>query len=203
MNGNGRWKGRLKFLEKSFFYAIILFLPAQLGKHFWPQFSFVDGIRIDYLSPTLYFTDILILLLFATFVCRHSVSKIKISNFKFPINFKTQNLFIGLLFTSAKSKLCLLVILVFIGSIFSLSPIAGLYKLVKIIELTFFGWYIASYVKQKKDWVTILILLTIGVVFESVLALWQFVKQASSGGLFWFLVSEHSPGRHLVSQTPI
>src|SRR3989344_9415701 len=47
-----------------FFYLLILFLPTQLGRHFWPNFSFVSGIRIDYLSPTLYATDIFILLIF-------------------------------------------------------------------------------------------------------------------------------------------
>ena len=40
-----------------------LLLPTQLGKHFWPAFSFVSGIRVDYFSPTLYMTDILLFLL--------------------------------------------------------------------------------------------------------------------------------------------
>ncbi len=45
-------------------FAILgLLLPTQLGKHFWPAFSFVNGIRVDYFSPTLYTTDILLLLL--------------------------------------------------------------------------------------------------------------------------------------------
>jgi len=39
---------------------IILFLPTQLGLHFWPEFSRAAGIKVDYLSPTLYFIDILI-----------------------------------------------------------------------------------------------------------------------------------------------
>ncbi len=41
---------------------IIFFATTQLGLHFWPLSSLVYGIRIDYLSPTLYFLDILILL---------------------------------------------------------------------------------------------------------------------------------------------
>ncbi|MBI2008703.1 O-antigen ligase family protein [Candidatus Amesbacteria bacterium] len=43
---------------------LLLLLPTQLGYHFWPPWSLVHGIRVDYLSPTLYFTDILIFLLF-------------------------------------------------------------------------------------------------------------------------------------------
>src|ERR1035437_10261792 len=48
-------------LSAIFFYLLVLFLPTQLGKHFWPNFSYVYGIRIDYLSPTLYFTDLLVI----------------------------------------------------------------------------------------------------------------------------------------------
>ena len=40
---------------------IIFFSSTQLGLHFWPASSLVYGIRIDYLSPTLYFLDILII----------------------------------------------------------------------------------------------------------------------------------------------
>ena len=41
---------------------IIFFSATQLGLHFWPTSSLVYGIRIDYLSPTLYFLDLLIVL---------------------------------------------------------------------------------------------------------------------------------------------
>jgi len=37
----------------------LILVPTQLGKHFWPEWSLVDGIRIDYLAPTWYLTDIL------------------------------------------------------------------------------------------------------------------------------------------------
>lgn len=42
--------------------ALIIFLAAtQWGLHFWPNAALVYGIRVDYLSPTLYFLDALIL----------------------------------------------------------------------------------------------------------------------------------------------
>ncbi len=40
---------------------IVFFLPTQLGIHFWPDFSRAAGIKVDYLSPTLYFTDLLLI----------------------------------------------------------------------------------------------------------------------------------------------
>ena len=51
----------LFFLFFFLFYLLLLLLPTQLGKHFWPTFSYVLGTRVDYLSPTLYLTDIIIL----------------------------------------------------------------------------------------------------------------------------------------------
>jgi len=52
-------------LQKIIFQSLVFFLPSQFGKHFWPDWSKIYGIRVDYFSPTIYFTDILVLLLFA------------------------------------------------------------------------------------------------------------------------------------------
>lgn len=41
---------------------IIFFSATQLGLHFWPLSALVYGVRIDYLSPILYFLDLLIVL---------------------------------------------------------------------------------------------------------------------------------------------
>ncbi len=54
------------FFSSFWFFVFGLLLPAQLGKHFWPNFAFVNGIRVDYWSPTLYLTDILLLAGFLT-----------------------------------------------------------------------------------------------------------------------------------------
>ena len=45
-------------------FLLLLLLPSQLAYHFWPSWSLVHGIRVDYLSPTLYLTDLIILALF-------------------------------------------------------------------------------------------------------------------------------------------
>src|SRR6266704_691714 len=66
---NGKWT-----MENLLFSLLILFLPTQFGKHFWPSFSIIQGIRVDYLSPTLYFTDILIILLFLVWLINNLLS---------------------------------------------------------------------------------------------------------------------------------
>lgn len=40
---------------------ILLLSSTQLGYHFWPSSALVYGVRVDYLSPTVYFLDLLIL----------------------------------------------------------------------------------------------------------------------------------------------
>lgn len=66
-----KWKNFLLFL-------FLLLIPTQLGKHFWPEWSYVLGIRVDYLSPTIYFID---LIWIGLFLSSNKIFKIK--NFKF------------------------------------------------------------------------------------------------------------------------
>lgn len=47
-----------------FLILLFLLLPSQLAFHFWPFWSLVNGIRVDYLSPTLYLTDFIVFGLF-------------------------------------------------------------------------------------------------------------------------------------------
>lgn len=47
-------------MKKILLWLLVLLIPTQLGFHFWPDFSFVSGFRIDYLSPTIYLVDLII-----------------------------------------------------------------------------------------------------------------------------------------------
>ena len=46
-------------------FLLLLLLPSQLGLHFWPGWALVNGIRVDYLSPTFYLTDLIIFIIWA------------------------------------------------------------------------------------------------------------------------------------------
>lgn len=50
-------------MERLIVFALILLLPTQLAYHFWPQFSYIQGLRVDYLAPAIYLTDVFIVLL--------------------------------------------------------------------------------------------------------------------------------------------
>jgi hypothetical protein len=53
----------LKFLQKLVFLTLVFLMPSQFGLHLWPEWAYVYGIRVDYLSPTLYLTDVLVVIL--------------------------------------------------------------------------------------------------------------------------------------------
>lgn len=160
-------------IQNLIFYLVLLLLPAQFGKHFWPNFSFVDGARIDYLSPTVYATDILIILIFIL-----SVAKFQVLSFKFQINYKSlKSKFLIIIFTTC----------IFTGIIFSKSPGAGFYGLLKVLEFSFFGYFTAKRINLKKEWSKIVYVFSLGLFFESLLTMAQYLKQGSIGGLLYFL----------------
>jgi len=56
-------------LSKKLFYFLIFILPLNLGKHFITNKSYVDGILVDYLVPTIYIQDIFVfIILFIWFI---------------------------------------------------------------------------------------------------------------------------------------
>lgn len=58
----------MKKLESILLFLTVLFLPTQLGRHFWPEFSYIYSLKIDYLSPTVYFWDLLVVFLISAFI---------------------------------------------------------------------------------------------------------------------------------------
>lgn len=120
--------GREK-LQKYIFILLLILLPAQLGYHFWPEWSYVSGIRIDYFSPTLYVTDLLILLLFL----------LEIPKFKFLIS----------------KKFLIIIPLIILNTYFSLSPAVSAYKWLKIGEIAFLAWFIAKRAQFEVKWLLV------------------------------------------------
>lgn len=109
--------------EKFLNYLLVFLLPTQLALHFWPAFSFVFGIRVDYLSPAIYFTDMLFVFAFV-FWAKKSYKQI-------------------LLFVNKhKGYIFLFAALALFNSIFSTSFIVSIVKWVKLFEVVMFGYYV-------------------------------------------------------------
>lgn len=153
---------KLQKVENALLFLTLLFLPTQLGRHFWPDFAFVYSLPIDYLSPTVYFWDLLVISLGITFLLR-----------KKKINKLALNLFLFFILTQVLSLLSN-------GANIG----AGLVRLEQYLIAGFFGVYIASQnFKEVKG--TIFLGLTLAIVGESLLAIGQFIFSKTLG--FWIL----------------
>ncbi|MEN9328658.1 MAG: hypothetical protein RI947_1466 [Candidatus Parcubacteria bacterium] len=140
-------------------FAFVLFLPTQLGKHFFMSFSYLSGVRIDYLAPTLYLTDII-------------VAALAILNHKIILKY------------IRRTEVIVLCLLFFINALFALSPEVAAYRFVKILELYFVYIVIKSSLLTKAD---LLWAFLLGGYVELVLAVWQLIENHSIQGLFYFL----------------
>ena len=173
-------------IERIVFYLLALFLPTQLGKHFWPEFSTVLGIRIDYLSPTIFFTDILVMLLFVFWALRKFGKKTnKNSNFEILASRRSGR---NSKFQDVSTKLIPLLIFILLVNVFTQRYIAsGLYSLLKLLEMSFVAYYIAKFITEKAIHQKLYIIFCIGIIFQSLLAIAQYFQQGSVGGILYFL----------------
>jgi hypothetical protein len=165
-----RWhKLWVMFLHQLFFYLTILLLPTQLGLHLWPDWALVLGRRIDYLSPTLFLTDITIICTLLLWICFPHKKTVSATHLVLP---KTVLLYIGI------------GIFVVCNILFSSSPIVVTVRWMKIIELVLFGYYI---VKTKPPLTTTSLYLTVSMMYSSIIAIMQFILQHSIGGILWYV----------------
>jgi O-antigen ligase len=197
-------KGKTGFLllnpaskAESFLLSLFfLFLPTQLGKHFWPDLSLVSGIRIDYLSPTLYTTDIILCLLFGFLVMRWLWQRLGISTSSAPKAKKSLKIysqrrsheFLKIKIVSKRNffPICFLILFIAGNIIFSLRPLLSIYGWTKILELAFICVYVARTVRHQSQFRYIAVLFAISSLFESLLAIAQYINQGSLNGIFYF-----------------
>jgi len=138
-----------------------------VGKHFWPNFAFINGIRLDYLSPTIYLSDLLIFLLFAFTLLFHKSVLLK----------GLSNSFIFILFLFS----------LLLSSFLAKDPDISFFFSLRIIEMIFFGWYISQYKFSKISSNTLIDVLLFSAVIQSIISFFQFLLQRSINGPLYFL----------------
>lgn len=158
---------RLRSLHTFFFRVFILFLPTQLAYHFWPSFSFVYGIRVDYLSLSISFLDLLFFIFFGTWILNRGV--------------------LALIFKRL-SKLWPLLIFLGVNIFFSKIPALALYRWGRVLQLTLIFFYVSM---NRGVFEKIKTPLTFGLLFSLFISLSQISKGGSIGGLL-YLVGERS-----------
>ena len=166
------WRMEKEKFENIIYLLLLFFLPTQFGKHFWPSFALVNGLRLDYLSPTLYLTDILILLLLSLHVFQRLFS---LQGFRPCLPAGRYSIF-GFL----------MIVIILLGIVFSKQPLSGLYGLLKLLEMTFFAWYTAAALGKTVSFVQAGLAISASLLFESLLGIAQFISHGSLGGIFYF-----------------
>ncbi|MEK7078829.1 MAG: hypothetical protein AAB929_02055 [Patescibacteria group bacterium] len=141
------------------YFLFCFLLPTQLGKHFFFDFSYLGGVRIDYLAPTLYLTDIfaLILILF---------------NYKTILTFFKKKLFLWLF------------VFLCINALFAWSKPIFFYRFIKLFEVfALFAIFKKQFPKYKK---AIIGGFAFSVFIQSILVVSQFITRHSLQGIWYF-----------------
>jgi len=157
-------------LEKLLFQLTIFLIPTNLAYHFYVSESYISGILSDYLIPRIYLSDIPILILLFIWLTKQKLTKQKLLKY-----LKKPNSLL-LLF-------CFL--LVGIRGLLSTRPLAATWFWFKLIELfLFFLWIKIHAFKKWKAKIRNLITLplALALIFQSLLALYQFTTQRSLVG---------------------
>ncbi|PIU35124.1 hypothetical protein COT03_01590 [Candidatus Shapirobacteria bacterium CG07_land_8_20_14_0_80_39_18] len=142
---------------------LVLSLPLQFGRHFWLKNSYIFGLKVDYLSPTLYFQDILIVFLVVQYF-RKNPPRFNRKVFLFSIFYFLFSIF---------------------NILFSLTPLLSLFAWLRISEFILLGLVVS---KNSHKVLEILgKTLPVGLIFEFGLGFVQTLTQSSVGGFFWFL----------------
>lgn len=163
-----------RIISKYLFISLLFLLPVQLGFHFWPGFSFLNGIRVDYLSPTVYLTDLL-------------VASLVILNLDY--------------YSKHKRVFVFLFIFGITNVLFSLYPAISFIRLIRIAELVCLSIFVyeQSFLDTKKMYKT----LFYSAVIFSTIGILQFFLGKTLGGPLYFLGERSfnisTPGIALVS----
>lgn len=158
--------------HRGIFFTLLVLLPTQLGYHMWPSWTLVLGRRVDYLSPVIFATDILVILLLLTWCIEERVWRRVWDRSGY----------------ASRTSWIQMVLLGTGVAMFNIwnahSPTIALLAWIKVVEYTMLGWYIYH---TRVRTAFVLAPLAIGMIYSSWIAVAQFFLERSIGGLFWFL----------------
>ena len=143
-------------------FLLVFSLPFQLGYHFWLPETYVASFRIDYLAPTFYLTDLLLILFLAT-------------NFKITVS-------IIINFFIKPSGW-------FFGALVLLNLATASFSLITILAWVRLGSYLlllAALAKTDHLAKKVLLPFSLSLIFIIGLAITQFILQSSLGGILYF-----------------
>lgn len=143
-------------------FLFLFLIPTQLGRHFWPEWSSIGGIRLDYLSPVLYLIDLIWIGLV----------------FVFYLKKKKTQFFIN-------KKFIVLLLLVLVNILVAKNHFEAEYRWLRIGQYMWTIWYFTKNKENLKK--SLLIAIPCWIILESFLGLLQVLNGGSLNGIFYWL----------------
>lgn len=159
-------KEKLLGLSKHIFFLLIFLIPVNLGKHYEIFSSYVGGILIDYLVPTIFIQDILIFFVILLWIFSGGMKRL--FSYKIELFGKTE-VQISFLFLFS------LLISTFISARF----LPSFYAWLRIFLYFCLFIYTLVEINVEDNYFKILDILSISVFLVSLLSITQFLKQGS------------------------
>ncbi len=147
-------------------FLFLCLIPSQLGKHFWPQWSYVLGIRVDYLSPTFYLLDLLWLVIFLKEIIDYKKERPVIKKKKIK-------------------SVVAIVVFIFLNIVLATNPQVAVYKWLRGLQYLITILYFQKHKKEIKE--KLVKVIPIWIAVESLLAVAQMAKNGSLNGIFYWI----------------
>jgi hypothetical protein len=158
-------------LSHELFTILVLLIPFNLGKHFIIRDAYVWGVLVDYLVPTIYIQDILIILILFVWVVGGGVSKARLLSLFSRVDFQVATVFVfSCLFSVLSAQRFL----------------PALYFWIRLLIYFLLFIFILCEISIKKHFFKFLSILSISITFISLLGIIQFVKQGSLFNNYYF-----------------
>lgn len=158
---------KIQKLKRIIFYLLVFILPTNLGFHFVEEFAYVNGLLVDYLIPTLYLQDVLIIILLVLWFIEYCCfGKFLLFKEKCDFGWKSRLLFLLLLVTG-------------LSVITSLNFYASFFAYIKLFLYIAFAFYVAYNVSLKNEWRSIVKVFAVQVFLLSLLGIFQWFNQGS------------------------
>ena len=161
-----QYKERLLGLSKKIFFILIFLIPINLGKHFEIFSSYVGGVLVDYLVPTIFVQDILILLVVLFWLFSGGFKKLFSTKIEL---FEKKEIQISFLFIFS----------LFISTLVSVRFIPSFYAWLRMLVYYLFFIYTLLEINVEDNYFKILDITSTSVFLISLLGITQFINQGS------------------------
>ncbi len=166
-----------RLLHKGLFYLLVLLVPVNLAKNFISPNSYVSGVLVDYLIPSIYLTDILVLATLALWVVDEFLRLYLFHNFSFKSYALTFKSFFNRRVVIIGYLLLMFILSLLFATDFSFAP--SFYKFGRYLLFSLLAVYTYFNYSNKDDFNKISTLLASSALFQSFISLVQWVNGRS------------------------